>query len=289
MIRSMTGFARVTGPSKGGWSVEIRSLNHRYFEFSLKVPSSLYGLEDRIREFCQGQIRRGKVTLSISETNPLPFEEVALDEKVLRFYVDALKRIQRRFRLKEELSVSDLLALPRIFSVEKKAGSPEKLWPSVKHLLEKAVKGLVKAKEQEGRTLAKDLLHRVRKIEESASEIEERIQSLPRAHFEKLRDRIQELFKEAVKDERLWQEAVLIAERSDVTEERVRLKSHLELFKRKITMGDEVGRELDFILQEMNREVNTLGAKAQDVGVSREVVFIKAELEKIREQVQNIE
>ncbi len=289
MIHSMTGFARVAGPSKGGWAAEIRSLNHRYFEFSLKVPSSLYGLEDRIREFCQGQIRRGKVTLSLSETNPLPFEEVALDEKVLRFYVDALRRLQRRFRLKDELSVSDLLALPRIFSVEKKVGSPEKLWPSVKRLLERAVEGLVKAKEREGRTLAKDLLLRIRKIEKSVSKVEDRIQWLPQEHFEKLRERVRELFKEAIKDERLWQEAVLVVERSDVTEERVRLKSHLELFKRKVTAGGEVGRELDFILQEMNREVNTLGAKAQDVGVSREVVSIKAELEKIREQVQNIE
>ena len=128
MIKSMTGFARAAaGKGKGGWTVEIRSLNHRYFEFSLKAPPALYGLEDRIREFCQRTIHRGKVTVNISEGNGANLEDVALDEEVLRFYLSAIRKIQKRFRLEGSLSVSDLLTLPRIFSVEKKWDAPEKL------------------------------------------------------------------------------------------------------------------------------------------------------------------
>ncbi len=289
MIRSMTGFARAASPRKEGWAVEIRSLNHRYFEFSLKVPSSLYGLEDRIREFCQTRLRRGKVTVNLTEANPFPYEEVALDEKVLRFYLNAVRRIQKKFQLKGEISVSDLLALPRIFSVEKKAEAPEKFWPSIKILLEQAVGGLIQARQREGKTLSKDLLYRIQKIGKSVSEIEARVDLFPKEHFERIRTRIEELFGQKAKEERVWQEALLLAEKSDITEEIVRLRSHLGLFKQKVTAGGETGKELDFILQEMNREVNTLGSKAQDIRVSREVVSMKAELEKIREQVQNIE
>ena len=298
----MTGFARTAkgdsprglrglSPKRNrGWGVEIRSLNHRYFEFSLKLPSSLYGLEDRIREFCQNRIRRGKVTVNINEANGnSSLEEVALDEKVLQFYLSAFRRVQRRFHLKGELALSDLLSLPRIFSVEKKADAPEKLWPALRPQLEKAVGLLLQSREREGRTLSKDLLSRIRKIEKSVLLIEARARKLPREHFERLRERIQELFKNMASDERLWQEAVLLVERADFTEEMVRLKSHLGLFKEKMARGGEAGKELDFILQEMNREVNTLGAKGQDAGISQEVVGIKAELEKIREQIQNIE
>lgn len=291
MIRSMTGFARVVSThGKSDWDVEIRSLNHRYLEFSLKVPSSLYGLEDRIREFCQGRIRRGKVTVNISGINGnSSLEEVELDEKVLQFYLSTFRRVQRRFRLKGELSVTDLLTLPRIFSVEKKREAPEKLWPAIRIQLDKAVRLLQKSREREGQALSKDLLLRIKKIEKSLQHVESRVNQLPQGHFERLRSRIQELFKTAVPDERIWQEAALLAERSDVTEEMVRLKSHLRLFKEKIAKGGETGKELDFILQEMNREINTLSSKGQDAEISQEGVRVKAELEKIREQIQNIE
>lgn len=291
MIRSMTGFARTASHRRNqGWGVEIRSLNHRYFEFSLKLPPSLYGLEDRIREFCQSRIRRGKVTVNINEANGNSSpEEVTLDEKVLQFYLSAFRRVQRRFHLKGDLAVSDLLSLPRIFSVEKKAQAPERLWPALRPQLEKAIGLLLQSREREGKVLSKDLLLRIRKIEKSILLIEARTKRLPREHFERLRERIQELFKNQPPEEKLWQEAVLLVEKSDFTEETVRLKSHLGLFKEKVARGGEAGKELDFILQEMNREVNTLGAKGQDAGISREVVGVKSELEKIREQIQNIE
>lgn len=270
--------------------MEIRSLNHRYFEFSLKTPPSLYGLEDRIRELCQTQIRRGKVTISINEAEASDLEEVSLDEKVLGFYLSAIRKVQRRFRLEGSLSVSDLLSLPRIFSVEKKTEIPDKVWRSLKLPLEKALNRLLQSRIREGRTLSKDLLIRIGKIETGLVQIERRAKDLPREYYEKLRQRIRELFEaNLAEEERVWQAAALLAEKADITEEIVRLKSHLRLFRDKIGKEGEVGKELDFLLQEMNRETNTISAKAQDFGVSKEVVSIKAELEKIREQIQNIE
>ena len=286
----MTGFARASSrQEKGAWVVEIRSLNHRYFEFSLKVPPSIYGLEDRIREFCQNRLRRGKITVSIVETNQNPLEELNLDEKVLGFYIRAIQRVQRRFQLNGALSISDILALPRIFSVEKKPEGPEKLWPRLKPALEMAVARLIQAKKREGQVLSKDLVQRLGKIGTSLHKIERRAEKTTSEIYERIRKRIDELFGKLAQDERIWQEAVLLAERADITEEIVRFKSHMALFKDKISKEEEVGKELDFIVQELNREVNTISSKGQDVGISAEVVLIKAELEKIREQIQNIE
>ena len=291
MIRSMTGFARVVSrQKKGEWSVEIRSLNHRYLELGLKTPPSLYGVEDRIRELCQGKIKRGKVTVNISEAESGRFEEVFLDEKVIRFYLAAIRKIQRRFQLKGEITLNHLLALPQIFSVEKKAAAPNQLWVSLRPVLEKALERLLASRIREGKGLCQELLGRLDHIEKELSLIGERVKKLPEEYYQKLRGRIQHLLgEELAQDQRVWQEAALLAEKADVTEESVRLKSHLCLFREKILKESEVGKELDFLLQEMHREVNTLGVKGQDFGVSKGVVSIKVELEKIREQVQNIE
>lgn len=291
MIRSMTGFARALGhQKKGGWTVEIRSLNHRHFEFSLRVPPALYGLEDRIREFCQGRVRRGKVTVAVTESETNGLTDLALDEKVLGFYLSSIRKVQKKFRLKGEPAIGDLLALPKIFSVEKKSETPETVWRSLKPLLDTALGRLTQSRVREGKVLLQDILDRIQKIQMAAVEVEDRAKSLPKEHYERLKKRIAGLLDEKVTpDERVWQEAAFLAERGDITEELVRLKSHLDLFREKAARGDEVGKELDFLLQEMNREVNTLSAKAQDFGVSREVVSMKAELEKIREQIQNIE
>ena len=190
MIKSMTGFARVASHAKrrggsatlcdGSWNVEIRSLNHRYFEFSLKVPPALYSLEDRIREFCQRVVKRGKVTVNISESAGSNLEDVALDEKVLGFYLSAVRKIQKRFRLEGNLSVSDLLSLPRIFSVDKKWEAPEKFWPTLKPLLERAVEALQQSRAKEGKALSKDILERIEKIEKGLSHIESRAKNLPK-------------------------------------------------------------------------------------------------------------
>lgn len=291
MIHSMTGFGRAENTlSGGGFSVEIRSLNHRFFEFSLKASPLLYSLEDRIRELCQRVLKRGKVSVGINEKKPSTGEAVTLDEDILKFYLSSARKLQKTFHLKDSLSVGELFTLPRLFTVEKKAEAPEKIWKVLKPVLEKAIHQMAASRAKEGKTLYKDLSGRIRRIETTLGTVEKHAANLPREHYEKLRERIRKLFEVKVeKEERLWQEAMLWAERSDVTEEIVRFKSHLGLFQEKMEKGREVGKELDFILQEMNRETNTLGSKVQDSGIAKEVVFIKAEIEKIREQIQNIE
>ncbi|MBI4115033.1 MAG: hypothetical protein HY447_00485, partial [Candidatus Omnitrophica bacterium] len=190
MIKSMTGFARSTGGlKKGHWSVEIRSLNHRYFEFSLKTPPSLYGLEDRIRELCQTRIKRGKVTVSINEGESTDSDEIVLDEKVLRFYLSAIRKIQRRLGLKGPLSMSDVLTLPRIFSVQKKALAPESLWHVVKVPLEIALSQLLESRTREGKVLSKDIVSRLGKIEGKLTGIEKRTKNFPEEYYEKLKGR----------------------------------------------------------------------------------------------------
>ena len=270
--------------------MEIRSLNHRYLEFSVKSPPSLYSLEDRIRELCQTELKRGKVTVSISELESFGLEELVLDEKVLRFYVAAIRKMQKRFRLNGSFSVGELLTLPRIFSVEKKAEKPEKLWASLKPVLKTALDLLLKTRLREGGELSKDLLIRIGKIEKGLGLVEAQAKTAPQEYYEKLKERIDSLFGEkGIDEQRICQEAAILAERADVTEETVRLRSHLRYFREKLAKQEEAGKELDFLLQEMNRETNTLGAKAQDFGISKEVISMKAELEKIREQIQNIE
>jgi uncharacterized protein (TIGR00255 family) len=228
------------------------------------------------------------VSITEIEENGLP--QVALDEKVLRFYLLAIRKVQRRFRLKGEVSVTDLLSLPKIFSVEKRSQRPEAVWRSLRPILMKVLSSLNQSRIREGKILIQDILRRIQNIQTSVRRVEERSKNLSKEYHERLKSRIHELFgTSGVQEERIWQEAAFLAERSDITEELVRLNSHLGLFREKTVRGEAVGKELDFLLQEMNREVNTLSAKAQDFGVSKEVISMKAELEKIREQIQNIE
>lgn len=287
----MTGFARVrTSGQPAGWSVEIRSVNHRYFELGLKLPPSLYDLEDRIRELCHQKIRRGKVNIFVGEADGTDSATVVLNEKALQFYLAAIQKLRKRYRLQDNLSVRDLLSLPQVFTFHKKAGDPEKLWSPLKKLFEKALAIHEASRAREGQALAKDLRMRLGRIEKRVGEIEVKVKKNPKEIFDRLKCRVDELIKSVEVDpDRVSREVAFLAERSDVTEEIVRLKSHLHLFRHKLQENREVGKELDFVLQEMNREINTLGSKSQDFGISQTVVAVKSEIEKLREQIQNIE
>ena len=292
MIRSMTAFARISAPSRQGqWVAEIRSVNHRYFEFSLRLPPALYSLESRVRELVQRQIPRGKVTVAITQNGSEdPVQELALDEDVVKFYVSAMSRLKRRFKLGGEVAVGDLMVLPRIFAVKKSDEDPEQSWSSLLKILKRALAQAVKAKEVEGSKLAADIRGRLHNVARAIGKIEMHASGNAERYFKKLKERMNQLLSEKEKDpERIYREAAFIAERSDISEEIVRMKSHLDLFEKRLKANSEVGRELDFLCQEMNREVNTMGSKAQLFEVSTETVFVKGELEKIREQVQNIE
>lgn len=292
-IRSMTAFARaVSNTPQGVWGIEIRSLNHRYFEFSLKVPPALSSLENRIRDFTQAVLRRGKVTVSLTRESASGEEanRPVIDESAVRFYAASVKKLKRKFRLDGDLSVSDLLRLPGIFTAEERKTDVEKVWPFLKRLLDQGLKKAVTAKQLEGRKLSRDILARLGEIRAAVAKIEKSAGGQNDRIFKKLSERMNAILKDHPGDpDRLAREAAFLAERSDITEEIVRMKSHLDLFKARLGGGAEIGRELDFLCQEMNREVNTMGSKAQLFEIATEVVFVKGELEKIREQIQNIE
>ncbi len=288
----MTAFARAGAPPRqGNWNIEIRSVNHRYFEFSLKIPSALAALENRVRERVQPALRRGKITVSISqELSKEQSKSLSIDEKAARFYLDSIQKLKKKFKLAGDVSVGDLLRLPGIFGTEDKETDPEKEWLQISKVLTQALEQSVKARQAEGKKLGQDIEARLEVITKAVGKIEHYASGASEKIFKKLQGRIADLLNESTLDtERVHREAAFLAERVDITEELVRMKSHLELFSRRLKTDGEVGRELDFLCQEMNREVNTMGSKSQFFEISTEVILIKGELEKIREQIQNIE
>lgn len=292
MIRSMTAFSRKSLPIREAhWVVEIRSLNHRFFEFSLKTPSFLNSLEGRVRDLVHAEIKRGKVMVNISqESDSKKPKAVSIDESVAKLYINAAQKLKKQYSLEGELTVQELIKVPGIFTAERSSEDPEKYWPGIKRLLKQGLDQALEAKQVEGAKLAKDIDERLAKIQKSVQKIEKLSQGRAKRVFDKLSERMEALLEDKEKDQdRLYREAAILAERSDITEEVVRLRSHIELFGNKIKKKGEVGRELDFLCQEMNREINTMGSKSQLFDIATEVVVVKGEIEKIREQVQNIE
>lgn len=292
MIRSMTGFARLSSGKDEKWAIEIRSLNHRYFEFFLKSPASVYFLEGKVRDLCQQWLHRGKVSVVISsqELEGEDQPQLSLDEKVVDFYLSAARQLKKKYGFQDDLTLKDVLGLPKLFSAEKKPENPEKDWEELEKALHKVLKAVIKNREIEGKKLAVDILERLDNIQKAAKRIEKLSLGSSKRTQKKLEDRLSELLRDQELDrDRLAREVAILAERGDITEEIVRLRSHLDLFKTKLHESGEVGRELDFLCQEINREANTMGSKSQFFEISTDVIFIKKELEKIREQVQNIE
>lgn len=292
MIRSMTAFARVSLAALGKhWVVEIRSLNQRYFELSLRLPPAMYPLESQVRQLVQSVMHRGKITLSISEEGrageSLAYE---LDQDQVRAYLASAKKIQSKFKMEGKLTVETVMRLPGV--VKEKAGGDVQAWnwANLSGLLKKALDKAVHHKEEEGEKLDKDFRQRLDHIAKTTHKIETLVQGNQKTYFEKLKNRLGDLVGDEKLDaDRLYREVALLTERSDITEETVRMKSHLELFEKWLGRQGEIGRELDFLCQEMNREANTMASKAQLFEVSREAIAVKSEIEKIREQVQNVE
>ena len=292
MIRSMTAFARVSLAAGGKhWVVEIKSLNQRYFELSMRLPSGMFPLEPQARQLVQSVMRRGKITLSISEEGrageSLTYE---LDQDQVRAYLASAKKIKSKFKMEGKLTVEEIMRLPGVVK-EKVAEDPAAWnWAKLSGLLKKVLDKAVRHKEEEGEKLDRDFRQRLDHIAKTTYKIETLVRGNQKVYFEKLKTRLKDLLgDEKLDTERLYREVAFLAERSDITEETVRMKSHLELFEKWLGRQGEIGRELDFLCQEMNREANTMASKAQLFEVSQEAIAIKSEIEKIREQVQNVE
>ena len=292
MIRSMTGYGRSEQIVDGrAVTVEIKSVNHRYFEFSCRTTRGYSFLEEKLKSFLQGRITRGKVDAYISvEALESAQTQVLVNHSLAEGYVQALRELAERYGLRDDISVSTVSRYSDIFSVHKAPEDEEAVWNSVQQAAEEALKNFLAMREAEGERLRADVLSRAGTIMKLVDEIETRSPQTVAEYQERLRQKIQELLGDNTVDEqRLLTETAIFADKVAVAEETVRLRSHFRQMEEMMATDAPIGRKLDFLVQEMNREANTIGSKAVDSKIAYLVVDIKAEIEKIREQIQNIE
>ena len=295
MIRSMTGFGRARrnlGPDIAAELV-VRSVNHRFRDLTVKLREAEATLEPILRRVFSRELSRGKVEVSLkSRRSGAIAHEITVNESLLEAVLARISLLAAKYPVAGSLEARDLLAIPQVFSVENGGGefSPEEL-AEVEKLAEEAAGALVGMREAEGRAVAADLASRIGFLQKKVGEISSRREEITRNIFETLRTRVKALFPEVPLDSgRLEQEAAMAADRSDIAEELQRLEAHLSQFASLVASSAEpVGKRLDFLSQEILREMNTLGSKARDLQLTREVLEMKSEIEKIREQVQNVE
>lgn len=293
MVRSMTGFGRGEAQAPNGKiQVELKTLNHRFFDISNRLPENFIMFDDKIRAEVAKKIRRGKVNLALSYEGPRrQSPKLIIDEEFARKYKRLLLNLKRSLNLKDDISISQIISFPNVITAEEQPKEEAKLWPNVKSALDKALNSLIKTREEEGRSLSKDIVKRKNAILKKISLIERRSRLSLKEYRAQLLKKIKELSAGKVNLDkgRIELEVALFAKNSDICEELIRMKAHLESFEETLRREDEVGRKLDFIAQELHREINTIGQKASDFKIAQIAIAIKGEIEKIREQVQNIE
>ena len=292
MIRSMTGYGRGQQLLHGrSITVEIRSVNHRYFEFSCRTPRGCAFLEDRLKRTLQQAISRGKVEVSLTlQTVESRGGAVAVDHALAGQYLTALHALAAEYNLTDDLTLSTVARLPDLFTVCRGEEDEEELAADVLSVLQEALDRFVAMREAEGERLRADVLSRLFTLEEHLAFVEERSPQTVAEYRARLTAKLNELLGGAVADEaRILTEAAIVADRLAVDEETVRLHSHIAQLRGILDCAEPVGRKLDFLVQEMNRETNTIGSKCSDTAIAGHVVEMKSEIEKIREQIQNIE
>lgn len=288
----MTGFGRCL-ESVGGKTiiVEIKSVNHRYYEFLSRVPRSCGYLDEKLKSFIQGKVSRGKIDVGVSiQSDGASDEKIEVNSEVAKGYITALRSANEELGLEDDLTLSRIMRLPDIFDVKKIEEDEETVWNEVKTVAEKALERFIAMREVEGTKMRDDILSRLDYITELVEKIEKKSPETTEKYRKKLFDKISEVLKDTnVDEQRILTEAAVFSEKTAVDEETVRLRSHINQCREMLSMNEAVGRKLDFLIQEFNREANTIGSKCQDIEITKVVVDLKSEIEKIREQVQNIE
>ncbi|HHW46635.1 MAG TPA: YicC family protein [Clostridiales bacterium] len=292
MIRSMTGFGRCESTSElMNISIEVKSVNHRYFEFNARVPRIYSFLEEKLKNLFQSKLSRGKIEVFLTiNTDMATKSAVEVNYQLAESYINALRSIAEKYNIIDDISTSSIMRISDIFNIVSEPIDEEAIWNEVRPVAEKAVENLIAMKESEGAKLFDDISSRVESILKMVEFIEQRSEITVKLYRERLEQKIRELIGDVQVDEqRLLTETAIFADKIAVSEETVRIRSHLNQFAQLLKSDGAVGRKLDFIVQELNREANTIGSKTQDVEIAHVVVEIKSEIEKIREQVQNIE
>jgi len=292
MQKSMTGYGRGTSTGEGLIvTVEVRSTNHRYRDISVRIPRELAELEDKLRALVAESLARGHVDVSVTvEEAGAPLKTVEVRMDLAQAYHAAAKDLAARLGIAGEVGVETILSLQDVVTVKPVSVDPDAAWQVVKAAANQALEALARMRAAEGESLARDLVHRTSKIEQLIARISERAPVVAEEYRARLEARLRELLADVPIDEtRIAMEAAIYADKINVTEELVRLASHIAQVHSVIEQAEPAGRRLEFLVQEMHREANTIGSKSQDVEISHMVVEIKSELEKIREQIQNIE
>lgn len=288
----MTGFGRCLESVNGKTIiVEIKSVNHRYYEFSSRVPRSCGYLDEKLKTFIQGKVSRGKIDVGVSiQYDGVSDEKIEVNSEIAKGYISALRSANEELGLEDDLTLSRIMRLPDIFTVKKVEDDEETVWNEVRTIAEKALERFIAMREAEGEKMREDILSRLDYITELVEKIEKKSPETTEKYRKKLFDRISEVLKDTnVDEQRILTEAAIFSEKTAVDEETVRLRSHINQCRDMLSMNEAVGRKLDFLIQEFNREANTIGSKCQDIEITKVVVDLKSEIEKIREQVQNIE
>lgn len=292
MIKSMTGFGRyeaVTDECK--LSVEIKAVNHRYLDLSIKMPKKFNYFEAAMRTLLKDYIQRGKVDVFITYEDYTE-EQVSLkyNSSLAAEYMEKFEAMASQFGIKNDVTVAALARCPEVLTMEQVPEDEDRIWALLENVLKKAAEGFVDTRVREGENLKKDLLGKLDSMLSLVDYIEKRSPMVIDEYRRKLEDKVKELLRNSsIDDARILTEVTIFADKICVDEETVRLRSHIEGMKKELTEGGSVGRKLDFIAQEMNRESNTILSKSSDLEISDRAVILKTEIEKVREQIQNIE
>ena len=292
MIYSMTGYGRgqQTMPERD-ILVEIKSVNHRFFEFSARLPRAYGFLEEKLKNYVQSRVSRGKVDVSVFVVNLDGSNvDVGINTELAKGYINALKKLGEETGIKDDVTLTSISRFSDIFIVRRAEEDEDELWEQVKQVTEEAVSNFLAMRAREGEKMKKDLLDRLESIEKSVAIVEQSSERIVEDYRNRLYKKISDVLADKhVDEQRILTEAAIFAEKTAVDEETVRLHSHIAQFRQILEANEPIGRKLDFLVQEMNREANTTGSKIQDIEVTKVVVSIKSDIEKIREQIQNIE
>ena len=292
MITSMTGFGRRQGTyAETTITIEVRSVNHRFLETSIRLPKSMGGMEEILKKSVQKHCARGRVDLTVVLQGARGNGRVPqLDESLAKHYHHTLRALQRTLKLKGSIDIAMMAGFRDVIVLSEQSTDDPKLFKLVEQLGAKAVRDMATMRKKEGGLLAKDILCRLACVRTGKTVIAGRASSVTQEAFDRMKLRVEKLLGETIPDlPRLNQELAIYADRCDITEELVRLDAHMVQFEQAVQHSEPVGKTLDFLLQEMGREVNTIGSKANDSAIAAEVVRMKAEMERLREQVQNVE
>ena len=292
MVLSMTGYGRAEQERSGrDITVEIKSVNSRYFEYTSRMPRSFAFLDDKLKKLVNGTISRGKTELALTVVNVgAPEASISVNLDLAKGYLDAIGEMSSALGVENDVTAGTLTRFSDIFTTRKAETDEEQLWADVKAVAEAAVENFVAMRAAEGEKLRADILSRLVYLEQAVGEIEQTSAERVQKYTEKLYAKLKALLEDTNIDEaRILTEAAIFADKTAVDEETARLRSHIRQYRDILEKNEPVGRKLDFLTQELNRETNTIGSKAQELAITRMVVDMKAEIEKIREQIQNIE